>query len=223
MLARQPRTRLRARDGATAIVRLIVKAAAGNSTTCENLTRVMLRLSGTWAGPGHYNQQMVHQATSPTAIEAARGLFREYEAWLGFDLCFQSFQRELDGLPGDYAPPGGALFLAAPAAGEEPVGCAGIRRLGPETVELKRLFVRPAWHGRGLGKQLLTAAIDEAVALGYQRMWLDTVPQLTTAIDLYRRWGFREIPPYNSSPIPGALYFELSLTGQDAAADTPQG
>lgn len=164
------------------------------------------------ATQGHYNQQMVHRATSPEEIEAARGLFKEYEAWLGIDLCFQSFQRELDALPGEYAPPGGALFLVAPAAGEPPVGCVGIRRVGLETVELKRLFVRPEWHGRGLGKEILRAAIDEAIALGYQRMWLDTVPQLTIAIDLYRRWGFREIAPYNSSPIPGALYFELDLT-----------
>ncbi|MCX6595217.1 MAG: GNAT family N-acetyltransferase [Acidobacteria bacterium] len=154
---------------------------------------------------------MVQLAASPEAVEAVRGLFQEYEAWLGIDLCFQSFEKELATLPGEYAPPGGALFVAREDETGPPVGCAGLRRLAADTVELKRLFVRPEFHGRGLGKQLLTAAIEQAMALGYQRMWLDTVPQLTTAIELYRRWGFREIPPYNHSPIAGALYFELSL------------
>jgi carbonic anhydrase len=160
---------------------------------------------------------MVQLATSPEAVAAVRGLFLEYEAWLGIDLCFQSFEKALATLPGEYAPPGGALFLVQEQAGNAPVGCAGLRRLAADTVELKRLFVRPEFHGRGLGKQLLTAALEQAVALGYQRMWLDTVPQLTTAIELYRRWGFREIPPYNHSPIAGALYFELSLPAPASA------
>ena len=159
-----------------------------------------------------YTMGMVFRASSSDDVESARRLFRAYESWLGIALCFQSFEQELARLPGDYAPPGGALFLARAVPSGEPVGCAGLRRLASGTAELKRLFVRPEFQGQGLGKQLLAAVLDEARALGYQRLWLDTVPQLTTAIELYRRWGFREIAPYNASPIPGALYFELILS-----------
>lgn len=169
------------------------------------------------SGPPYYHTGMIEHAISLPEIEAVRGLFQEYEAWLGIDLCFQSFEKELATLPGEYAPPGGALFLVREQAGSAPVGCAGLRRLAADTVELKRLFVRPEFQGRGLGKQLLRAAINQAVALGYQRIWLDTVPQLTTAIELYHRWGFREIPPYNHSPIAGALYFELHLAAPSTA------
>ncbi len=157
---------------------------------------------------------MVFQAESAGDIQAVRGLFREYEAWLGIDLCFQSFEHEVASLPGGYGPPAGALLLAKAQEAGPAVGCAGLRRLSEDTVELKRLFVRPEHHGQGLGKQLLAAAIAEATARGYRRMRLDTVPQLTTAIELYRRWGFQEIPPYNHSPIVGSLYFELTLAHQ---------
>ena len=139
-------------------------------------------------------------------LDEVRGLFFEYARELGFSLCFQGFDAELAQLPGAYAPPRGALLLA-PAR-----GCVALRPLDATTAEMKRLYVRPEGRGRKLGLALAQAAIDEARALGYARMVLDTVAgTMDKAIALYRALGFREIAPYYQNPIPGALYLELQL------------
>lgn len=139
-------------------------------------------------------------------MELVRALFREYQVGLGIDLCFQSFEEELAGLPGRYAPPGGGILLAG-----DGLGVVALRALDPFTAEMKRLYVRPAAQGMGLGRALAEAVIDLARRRGYSRLRLDTLPQMGTAIALYRKLGFVDIPPYTVNPIAGALYLELVL------------
>jgi ribosomal protein S18 acetylase RimI-like enzyme len=144
-------------------------------------------------------------------IPTVRMLFREYSAWLQVDLCFQSFEEELAGLPGAYAPPTGRLLLAR-MDGNEIAGCVAARRLGDGVCEMKRLFVRPGYRRLRIGRRLAEAIVEAARSAGYQRMRLDTLPQMREAVALYRSLGFREIPPYYHNPIAGAMYFELRLT-----------
>lgn len=146
---------------------------------------------------------------SPEEVEAVRRLFGEYQESLGVDLCFQSFDRELAELPGDYASPGGCLLVAR--NGDEIVACVALRRLDPETCEMKRLYVRPTQRGLGLGRALADAVIDEARRIGYRRMRLDTLPSMTEAAALYERLGFQEIEPYTANPVPGARFLQLAL------------
>jgi ribosomal protein S18 acetylase RimI-like enzyme len=148
-------------------------------------------------------------ADTPARIEAVRALFVEYAASLDVDLGFQGFEAELQGLPGDYAPPGGALRLAQD--GPVPVGCVALRRLDETTCEMKRLYVGPSARGTGLGRKLAEDAIGIARALGYRRMRLDTLPSMKTAQALYERLGFRETVPYRANPVPGARFLELDL------------
>jgi ribosomal protein S18 acetylase RimI-like enzyme len=136
-------------------------------------------------------------------------LFREYAAGLGFDLAFQGFEAELAELPGEYAPPGGALLLARDEASA--LGCVALRRIDATTCEMKRLYVRSGGRGSGLGRRLAEAILDEARRKQYRFMRLDTVPSMANAIALYRRIGFREIEPYRFNPIEGALYMEVTL------------
>jgi GNAT superfamily N-acetyltransferase len=144
-------------------------------------------------------------------LEQVRGLLREYAAGLGFDLCFQGFDAELAALPGKYAPPGGCLLLATLEDGA-PGGCVGLRRLRDDVAEMKRLYVRPAARGRGLGKRLAEAVIEEARRLGYRAMWLDTVPSVMgEATGLYQALGFRPVPAYCHNPVPGAVFLGLDL------------
>jgi ribosomal protein S18 acetylase RimI-like enzyme len=146
----------------------------------------------------------VTQAGPP--LEEIRALFLEYAQALGFSLCFQGFDEELRTLPGKYAPPEGSLLLAPGN------GCVGVRPLDARTAEMKRLFVRPAARGQGLGRRLAEAAIAEARERGHARMVLDTIPsRMGEAVALYRELGFREIAPYYENPIDGALYLELAL------------
>jgi ribosomal protein S18 acetylase RimI-like enzyme len=134
------------------------------------------------------------QAESDAEIAQTRDLFLEYAKSLGFSLCFQNFDQELAGLPGEYASPHGRLLLA------EYDG------------QLKRLYLRTRFRGKGLGRALAETIIAEARAIGYRRMRLDTVePVMKDALGIYRRLGFKEIPPYRANPIAGALYMELQL------------
>jgi ribosomal protein S18 acetylase RimI-like enzyme len=149
------------------------------------------------------------QATGPRDVERARELFREYEQSLGIDLCFQGFEQELAGLPGAYAPPRGRLLLALD--GDRAGGCVALRPLGGATCEMKRLYVRPAFRGRRAGRGLAVRLVEEARAIGYASMRLDTLPSMTEAIALYRSLGFVEIAPYYANPVPGAIFMELDL------------
>lgn len=153
----------------------------------------------------------VMQAESSAQIEQIRDLFLEYAKSLGFSLCFQSFDEELSRLPGDYAPPEGRLFLAEYDG--QTAGCAALHKAGPGIGEMKRLYLRPAFRGKGLGRVLAEKILAEARAIGYAKLRLDTVePVMKDAVAMYRRMGFREIEPYRANPIAGALYMELDLS-----------
>ena len=167
--------------------------------------------------------KILKQAQSPDEIEIARGLFREYAAGLNIDLCFQNFDQEVNGLPGNYVPPSGRLLLAI--EGEQVAGCIALRSLNTESqkpdreggqvsdCEMKRLYIRPEFRGHGLGKRLVTTLLDAAREIGYERMLLDTLPgKMDEAIALYRSLGFREIAPYYHNPVTGALFMELLLS-----------
>jgi ribosomal protein S18 acetylase RimI-like enzyme len=156
----------------------------------------------------------LRQAVSPNDIEAARVLFKEYAASLGFSLCFQSFDQELASLPGEYAPPGGRLLLAdwLEDGKEQLAGCVALHRLDDAVCEMKRLYVRPEFRGKKIGQSLAVAILEEGREIGYRRMRLDTVPSVMgNAVALYRSMGFREIPAYCVNPIAGAIYMELEL------------
>jgi putative acetyltransferase len=153
----------------------------------------------------------IRPAMSAHDLALARELFAEYASSLPFDLSFQDFERELAELPGAYAPPSGALLLAVEAG--EAAGCVALRALAPDICEMKRLYVRAAHRGSGLGRRLVDAILREGRARRYARMRLDTVPGMEAAIALYRACGFREIPPYRPNPIPGALFLEVDLGG----------
>ena len=142
------------------------------------------------------------EATSAAQIAAVRELFAEYARSVDAPDCFVGFERELDALPGDYR-----LFLA-----DHDGGCVALRFLGVETAEMKRLYVRDAHRGKGLGRALAEAAIRAAREAGCTRIVLDTLPKMRAAQALYRSFGFREIGPYLETPTPGAICFELSLS-----------
>ncbi|MGB2606316.1 MAG: GNAT family N-acetyltransferase [Candidatus Sulfotelmatobacter sp.] len=152
----------------------------------------------------------IFQADSPAQIVQARELFIEYAQSLGFSLCFQNFDKELAGLPGEYAPPEGRLILAEWEG--HVAGCVALHKLESGVCEMKRLYLRPEFRGKGLGRALAERIIAEARQIGYQRMRLDTVePVMKDAVAVYRKLGFKEIAPYCANPIAGAMYLELEL------------
>ena len=142
-------------------------------------------------------------------LDTIRVLFEEYETELDFDLCFQNFQAELDGLPGKYAPPEGCLLLAE--CKNQAAGCIALRKLENGICEMKRLYVRPGFRGRQIGRMLTETLIGQARSLGYSALRLDTVPKMQRAQALYAKLGFRKIAPYYTNPIEGASYLELDL------------
>ena len=151
----------------------------------------------------------VIEAESSEMIEATKALFREYASTLDFDLSFQHFDDEMRIFPVQYSPPNGCLLIAY--EDERLAGCVGLRKLDEGVCEMKRLYVRPQFRGRGVGRALVVKVIDRGRRLGYSRMRLDTVPSMHEAIGLYRSFGFKQILPYRDNPVPGALYFELQL------------
>jgi len=155
------------------------------------------------------NSFTIQPAAGSTDIAEVRQLFTEYAASLGFSLCFQGFDRELAELPGKYAGPAGRLLLAR--SGEESAGCVALRPLAPDIGEMKRLYVRPAFRGQGLGRLLAEAIAEEALEAGYRWLYLDTLPRMQEAIPLYRSMGFTEIPPYYPHPVEGAVFMRLEL------------
>lgn len=146
----------------------------------------------------------------PEEMPLVRELFLEYAASLNFDLGFQNFEDELATLPGKYARPEGCILLAF--LDDAPVGCVAMRPFEGSRCEMKRLYLRPCSRGYGLGSELLQRFLKEARDAHYQSVVLDTIqPLMSEAISLYKRVGFREIPPYRPNPIRGALYLELAL------------
>jgi putative acetyltransferase len=163
---------------------------------------------------------IIRAAASPEDIAEIRQLLREYQAWVGTDLCFQNFESEVEGLPGSYAPPSGRLLIALIeiASGNRSAGCVALRPFDQSTCEMKRLFVRADFRGTGLGRRLALAIVDEARAIGYRKMRLDTLPQQRDAHRLYASLGFREIEPYRPNPIAGSLFLELDVVKPDVDA-----
>lgn len=150
------------------------------------------------------------QVTTPEQVDQARRLFQEYAEALGISLCFQNFDQELASLPGKYASPRGRLLLCFVQT--DLVGCVAFREIDADVCEMKRLFLRPAFRGRGLGGAMVEAIIGAAREVGYKRMRLDTLPgKMDAAIALYEQAGFKEIPPYYDTPVVGTRFLELVL------------
>ena len=155
------------------------------------------------------NQLSIVEVGSGDDLEEARTIFQEYAESLGSDPCLQDFAEELATLPGRYARPEGCLLLAM--VEDKVAGCAALRYLDVETGEMKRVYVRPAFRGLGLGRMLAESILHQSRAAGYRRLRLDTLRSMVGAQQLYRELGFREIAPYGDNPVAGAVYLELEL------------
>ena len=139
-----------------------------------------------------------------------RELVRDYVAWIGLDLAFQEIDAEIDGLPGEYAPPRGALLVASRPR-EPPVAMIALRPFDDTIAEMKRLYVAPSARGHGLARALIQRLQDEARALGYGEVRLDTLPIMGDAQALYLALGFTDIPAYYDTPIAGTRFMALRL------------
>ena len=151
----------------------------------------------------------ITEATAPGDVDACRALFEEYRLSQGFSPCFQGFEGEIAGLPGDYAPPRGCLLLAR--IEDRPAGCVAVRPLANGGAEMKRLYVRDAYRGVGLGRILAREAIARARALGYGELRLDTMPTMASAQALYESLGFVDTGRYNDNDTPGVRFMRLAL------------
>lgn len=148
----------------------------------------------------------IRAATQQGEMDAIRRLWREYEAFLQVDLCFQGFEEELAGLPGRYAPPKGGLFVAV--VDGVIAGTAAFYAQGEGVAEIKRLYVTPAYQGLKIGRLLLAHAMDQAEKAGYKMLRMDSMRRLEAAGKLYQQVGFYEIQPFNHSPHDDAYYME---------------
>ncbi|MFM9994787.1 MAG: GNAT family N-acetyltransferase [Phycisphaerales bacterium] len=168
--------------------------------------------------------------TTPEQLDTVRALFREYEENLGISLCFQGFEQELANLPGKYAPPSGRLYLAM--MGPDAAGCIALREITHQVAdffadprapkpagrppagricEMKRLYVRPEFRGNRIGRLLARRLLDDARAIGYATMHLDTMDTLKPAVELYRSLGFQPTQRYNNDEDPHTLFFAKAL------------
>ncbi|HXF77815.1 MAG TPA: GNAT family N-acetyltransferase [Usitatibacter sp.] len=161
------------------------------------------------AAIGHSSGFTIGEALSAEDVAACRELFVEYQQGLAVSLCFQDFDRELATLPGAYSRPRGRLLVARVAG--MPAACAALRPWGERDGEMKRLYVRPPFRGMGLARALAEIVIDEARALGYATLKLDTLPQMAAAQALYASLGFRDVPAYNDNPVDGTRFLALEL------------
>ena len=153
--------------------------------------------------------EVIRSASTDADFAQARGLFEEYAAGLGIDLCFQGFSQELETLSGMYGAPRGVLLLAELEG--LPAGCAAVRPLDYGACEFKRVYVRPDFRGSGMGRRLTESALQAARKLGYDRIRLDTLPQMA-AQRLYESLGFRDIPAYYGEPMAGQRFMEAALS-----------
>jgi putative acetyltransferase len=151
----------------------------------------------------------IREATTKSLVSSARKLIREYSVSLGIDLSFQNFEEEMAEFPSHYARPRGRVLVAV--EGGEAVGVVGLRRFSARICELKRMYVRPEFRGRGIGRMLAKRAIEEARGIGYAKMRLDTLSRLQEAVSLYGSMGFKQIGPYRANPHKGVVYMELDL------------
>jgi putative acetyltransferase len=152
---------------------------------------------------------LIAQVLTAGQLAEVRRLFEEYWSSFGFTPCFQHFDQEVAGLPGPYAVPNGRLALAY--VDEAAAGCVALRRFDASRCEFKRLYVGPAFRGRGVGRALLNWVIAEARSAGYREAVGDTMPQMAAALEMYDRAGFERTGPYSSEPTPGAVYLRLVL------------
>src|SRR5690606_10510485 len=174
------------------------------------------RLDG--SGSGRHQMRMrehprfdIAPVRAPDDLAAAVALFRAYASSLEIDLSYQNFEAEMRAMPGKYAPPAGELLLARRSDGA-PVGCVALRPIEPDgCCEMKRLYVAPEGRGRGLGERLVAAILRTAERIGYREMRLDTLPSMTGAIALYRRFGFEPIAPYYDTPVTGTIFMRRTL------------
>ncbi len=151
------------------------------------------------------------QASTKQEIEVAKSLFLEYANWLEFDLCFQGFDKELAELPGKYSPPKGRLYLLKDK--NNYAGCIALREIADGISEMKRLYVRPEFRGKGYGLLMCNRLIEEAKLIGYKKMRLDTIGErMKKALGLYKALGFIEIESYYDNPQAGVVYMELDIT-----------
>ena len=160
-------------------------------------------------GPGGDKNLSIRDARGAEDMNAVRELFVEFQKAINVDLCFQGFEDEVQNLPGAYAPPAGGLFLVENDG--EFAAVVGVRPIEEGKAEMKRLYVRPGWRGRGLGRRLAETAIKAAAEAGYRTICLDTLDFMDEARALYRSMGFREIPAYYENPLDGVVYMELTL------------
>ena len=151
----------------------------------------------------------IRTADLPADLPVVRLLFRQYAESLGIDLGFQDFEAELISLPGKYSPPRGCLLLAW--NGDRAVGCAALRPIDDNVCEMKRLYIHPDVRAQHLGRRLSERILQEARAIGYRSMYLDTLPSMTSALHLYSDLGFTPIEPYVFNPIEGAIFLGLDL------------
>lgn len=152
-------------------------------------------------------------ALDTAQLDQVRQLFQEYAQELREDLCFQNFHTELTQLPGPYAPPQGCLLLAT--VDGEPAGCCALRPLDDvdyaNACEMKRLYVRPAFRGMGLGRRLMESMLEQARAAGFACGLLETLDDMEAARALYAELGFEDIAPYYFKPIATAHYLKVTL------------